>query len=362
MMRAWSSRGAAAGLLWVTVGAVGCSPHWDTSYVTENFEIETVFSDPLCEGDLQRWDQLVEGLENNLNVALAPGLGISLWDESSWPDGRWCPKRAVGCYSHRAHHIYATFWSLEHELVHAVAQGALGMNEPFFAEGAAEALQSAPTRFGATLPTSNIGLRTLEVDRITAGHFVRWLWETYGAQSVRELLASKGNEKAFAQVYGVSLASVEARYLEEAPWSYPPMFVHAVPSVPMTGDRLWEESVVLDCASSDAYGRVGGMATIRTLIIETSGYYGVWTSADGLSVSQRQHAIIASEAEALAQIAGDVPAGTPRWLKGGEVHVLELAPGEYEIWITDFDRDLGQAEIAIWAHQGPIPTSPEGVR
>lgn len=342
--------------LGAAVATVGCSPNWDTQYSTDHLEIETQFSDPLCEGDLQRWEALVVDIEDNLGVSLEPGLGISLWDELDWPYGRWCPKWATGCYSRPAHRIYATFSSIEHELVHAVAQS-LGLNEPFFDEGVAEALQSAPTRFSASVPSSNLGLKGSELNRTTAAHFVRWLFETYGTEPLRELLASKGDLDAFADAYGQSFAEVEARYFEEAPWSYPPKFFHEVPGVPMVGDRRWQEQVAVDCAGPDAYGRIDGIAIIRTLNIDTRGYYGLWTSADGLWVSRRQRTIVASEADALEQLDGDVSPDLGLSLKGGEVHVLELAPAEYEVWIADFGRDLDEAEIAAWWHQGPIPSA-----
>ena len=111
----------------LAVGLIGlgslssCTPDFDTHYSTTHLEIETNFEDPLCEGDLQRWDALVDHLETQLQVELEPGLELYLWDEVDWPYGRWCQSWAVGCYSAIQHRIWSTIYAADHELVHAVA-------------------------------------------------------------------------------------------------------------------------------------------------------------------------------------------------------------------------------------------------
>jgi hypothetical protein len=58
-----------------------CEPDLSpTSYSTTHLEIETSFQDPLCRGDLDRWDNFLNAVEAQLGVQLEPGLEVYLWD------------------------------------------------------------------------------------------------------------------------------------------------------------------------------------------------------------------------------------------------------------------------------------------
>jgi hypothetical protein len=55
----------------------------------------------------------------------------------------------------------------------------------------------------------------------SAGHFSRWVLETYGEQSYRALLNHPGSAReAFEATYSMSVEDAEALYYDEAPHSY----------------------------------------------------------------------------------------------------------------------------------------------
>ena len=336
-----------------------CGPSPDRSYSTDNFDVHTEFVAPLCTGDLERWTQFVDHTETLLDIELKAGLDVHVWDETQWSADPWCPATTTGCYAPVRHRIFTTLASLQHELVHAVAEG-WGSRNAFFSEGVAMAFEGEATSFGWSAPSDNIDLGTRRVDRLTAGHFTRWLWETRDHELLLELLASKADAAAFEKIYGQSLADAEQQYFVEVPWSYPPLFFHEVPPLTALAGDYWQESVDFDCERPDVYGRLEGIAVIRLLDIDEPGTYVLWTDSDGISISRRQHEIIVDMADAEALAGGDVPNGFSAWYAGGTLHVLELNEGEYELWVTDIGAELSTAAVAVWAHLEPSPSSPNG--
>jgi hypothetical protein len=332
----------------------GCSPDASAHYSTAHLEIETTFGEPLCQGDLDRWEDFIDVVELELDVQLQPGLNIYLWDVFDWPIGKWCSRGAVGCYVSSRDTIYSTIEPLDHELVHAIAER-LGSKHAFFDEGIAVALEGESTRFGDSRPSDNIGLSSQEVDRTTAGHFVRWLIETGESGNLRKLLSSKSTV-SFGDVFGSSIEDIEQEFFNEAPWSYPPFFTHDVPELPSLGNHRWGEDVSLSCDRGDVYGRPEGVAAIRTLTIIDSGSYVVWTDADGVLFSKRQKEIIWDDGDFIDQSMGDVPLGMAHWINGSEVQVVNFAPGEYELWISNYaGEDAAYAQISISPFLGQTP-------
>ena len=344
----------------LAVAPAACGPAPERSYSTEDFELHTQFSEPLCEGDLDRWSAFAVHAEELLDTPLEPGLRVHVWDEQDWSAEPWCLARTSGCYAPGRHRIFTTISALQHELVHAVAEGR-GSRNAFFSEGVATAFEGDPTSFGANAPVDNIELGTRMVDRFTAGHFTRWLWETREPALLLDLLSTKANAAAFEDIYGASLEEVQEQYFLEAPWSYPPTFFHELPLLPRVAEDYWEETVSLDCGRTDVYGRPGGTAAIRVLRVEQPGVYTLWTDADGFSISRRQHELIADAAGAEFVGRGDVPGGLAAWYAGGSMHTVELNVGEYELWVTDIGAELDAATMAAWAQLGPTPTLSDGV-
>jgi hypothetical protein len=135
--------------------------------------------------------------------------------------------------------------------------------------------------FSGTTPSSNLRLK--DPDFMGSGHFMRWLWETYGAQPVRGVLRRRGldPEEVLEEEIGVRLAQIEERYLAEAPGSYPRRSPCSEPLLPALAGPVaaWEENVTIDCAADTTMGRSDLPYVKRTLQIDAAGYYVVEPSA-----------------------------------------------------------------------------------
>lgn len=358
-MRWYANIASVGGLLpIVTCGCALDGPR----YSTEHLEIQTAFVEPLCGGDLQRMELFVENVQEMLGLTLADRIDVFLWDDFS--DLPNCPRGATGCYKRGRHSVYTEFSSLNHELIHAMT-AELGRPDHFFNEGIASALSGNALIFKAVEPTASLGKSALDVDRGAAAHFTRWLLDTFGTSRWRMLQASRGREDDFAKIYGVTLADAQAEYFQTAPWVYPPLFQWEAPPL-LPASLGWRGEVIFDCASEDTLGQPLGIGVGRTLRVTEAGDYDFWTSADLVTVVRQFDNGVLSMAEAEAGADWDFP--VPNQLRpfgrgvavpGGAIVTLSLEEDQYQLIITDIDRDAERAGVVVFPHLGPVDVIPE---
>lgn len=308
-----------AAVLWLTA----CAP----SYETEQLKITLDESLPgrLCEGDLRYLQGEVDRIEQTLGLQMHRPADVVLYRQRTDCDS------PQGCYDRRPHRVRATWASISHELVHAVARGRgpRKKNRAFFREGIAEAI-SDHTHFPRhlTWPSENLPISSSAgLDYETAGHFSRWLLEHHGSAGLRALLRGE----SFAAVYGESIEDAEQRWVAEAPWLYP--HLDPCPYPPLLADADgWAEALPLDCSRDDvrAGGFVGLLETCRSFEIETPGLY--WLASDLPGVLQRCQPTPVAEPPALGHDA--VPAshnenGGLEGFAAGEREVLFEAGRHY---------------------------------
>ncbi len=178
------------------------------------------------------------------------------------------------------------------------------------------------------------------------------------------LHASRGSEDDFAKIYGVTLADAQVEYFQTAPWVYPPFFQWEAP--PLRPAPLgWREEVTFDCTSDDAFGQPLGIGIGRTLRVAEAGYYDFWTTADLITVVRQFDSGVASMTEAEAGAVWDLP--VPNQLRpfgrgvavpGDVIVTLFLEEDQYQLIITDVNRDAERGDIAVFPHLGPIDVAP----
>lgn len=216
----------------------------------------------LCRGDILRIERAVEHDEAVLGAAVDDPIRMYLYDRGL----TGCISGAAGCFIDGEIH---TLWqSIDHELVHAVAEP-LGRPSSFWSEGMAVAL-SGRTQRGSTDVTANLDLAPGDLDYYTAGHFVRWLLEEHGEAGIRVIAAGE----SFSGSYGFEISEAITDYEADAPWSYPSWN-------PCSGDELaptetdrWQSTIDATCSmqGSTTNGSTGTGA-LRTIIIQTPGTY-----------------------------------------------------------------------------------------
>lgn len=341
------------GIILMLAGA--CEQLPDFRYQTEHLHVATDFDEPLCRGDLDHYELLISTLESQLGTTLDKQVDVYLWDPLAWsPSPGWCSSEtASGCYGQAT--IHSSLDSVDHELVHAVAEG-LGSPAPFWSEGAAEALQSDRTFFNNSLPLDNVDLDTSTLSYQTAGHFSRWLLETYGQERYRELLRSRGSARsAFAATYSMSLEDAQSLYVQEAPYSYDALVTCEHPELERLDPTRWAESIEVNCEAKHVRGGPRGMGAFRVLTVEQRATYALFTDASIATIARCRDLVLDTEPVADDPAYGDVPPTTPEFVTqyvqlfavGGETTVLDLVPGRYEILVGFPDFEPGDVTVSV---------------
>ena len=343
-------------LLAAGLSAAGCQDLPDLEYETEHLELGADF--PLCRGNLDRYEHVVTTLESALDTTLDQKVKVYIWDSREVDDPGWCHDEGLGgCYSDGK--IFSEVHSVEHELVHAVID-TFGSPSAFWSEGAAEALQVDRARAGGSKPSTNVD-KTLAstVSYASAGHFSRWLLETYGIELYRELLRSpKDGREAFESVYGLSFTDAEAAYFDQAAHSYSAYIsCEELPLAQLDGQR-WSESIEIDCAEPSTYGDIDGLYSRRVVTISERASYAISTAAAWMTIIRCPDGDY-DEPPSLEdpEQYGDLPEYTDVWRDGygrsldgsGEVNALDLTPGRYQLGVGNesFESQTVTLEVSV---------------
>jgi hypothetical protein len=353
---------AAAGLV-----MVACEQRPEIRYETAHLRIGTGFDEPLCQGDLDHLELVIATVEAELSTTLDSPVDVYLWSADEWPNHTsWCPADYnSGCFVNG--NIYTGPVGLDHELVHAVVR-TLGTPAPFWDEGAAVALQSGRTLFAGYAPRDNLDLDTPELSYLTAGSFSRWLLETHGADLYRALLGAPGSaRKAFERTYGMSFDDAQEQFFANAPYSYAPLIACEHAELEQSAALSWSETIDVNCESTDVRGGSHGMAVFRVLTIAQRGHYAFSTSAPRGGIGRCADEDLGLPPTPGDPTLGDVPPVTPVFQYGfsrtfageGEVTVLDLAPGRYELSALFADHEPRLTQFEVHAAPGPVPQTPE---
>lgn len=357
---------------WGALLLVACEsgPGLPISYETEHLRIGTDLDHPLCAGDLAAFEETIRRVDDELGFSMEDDFSVSIWSSETWTPVRkeYCSPRALGCTSYAENAIYTSWPSVEHELVHAAIP--IENLTPFFSEGLAEVYSGSQTRFGSTAPADGLGLSTLDVDRKTARHFVRWLRETWGSERLGELARlGKDADERFADVYGLSFADAQAMYFAEAPFGYPGIDTCNGAPLDVADDLVgWRAVIDFDCDAGEDVRAFGiGPKVQRTFVIPVAGHYSVSTDADALILSRCATGPIEDPLRYDEFLGDDVPPSYANELteeyafyEGGPVLDLYFEAGKHEIGLLLMGYDGGEANLSIWPSLGPQPVEGEG--
>ena len=340
----------------------GCEQRPPIRYETEHLRIGTDYDAPVCRGNRDHLERVVTSLEERLDTKVTAPIEVYLW---GLEDPGWCPEVGTGCFENNT--VYSSEVSVDHELAHIVI-ATLGDPAAFWDEGSAEALQSDRTLFGLSAPIDDLNLETARVNYHTAGHFSRWLIESRGIDSFRQLLrSSAGALEAFEGAYDLSFEAAQEQYFNEAPHSYGALIACEHPALPQTDELTWSETLEIDCEAEHVYSTPDGMGMFRVLTIEQRGYYVLSTSAELGTIARcddedLEHPVTPDDPKH-----GDVPPTTNysiyQYIRtfgiDGEETTLDLAPGRYEIGAGYYDHEARTAQLTVEVAAGPIPQLPE---
>lgn len=322
----------------------GCHDLSEIRYETDEVRVGTYFGDELCAGDLRWIDDFVRRIEDDLDAESNEQIEIHLFDRDDNQSPRMCNGRS--CYDVKNERVFSSAASLEHELVHAVADRVGRPADVLYTEGIPDALVNQRLVFGNTLPSDNLDRERTNLDDRTAGHFFRWLWNERDREGVRRLVRGE----LFADAYGFTFEEAEAAYLENAPWAYPRRWPCSAPPLASTGDHAWDETFTFDCDDEETFTIVPEDDAVphlrrkrRTIRIENGGLY-------NLSGVEESIGILACQLERIddAPADGASPPGetdpaafAEAWggveypIVGTDLVQIDFPPGEYELTIRD---------------------------
>jgi hypothetical protein len=337
-------------------GLLACTSPTDH---TQHLEIEAHLDMPLCAGNLARYESMIEAHEDRLGRDLHTPVALELWPAPEWYDLEWrkCDPHLLtgGCYARASHHIFAAFddRSIAHSLVHAIARNR-DVDDRLFVEGTAEALSQATT-FPLIAPT--LGVAADNINLASAGHFVRWLWETRGPACTRAMLWTDESDAVarFESACGSTFEAARDEFAASAPFYYPSPFG--------CGETDWvladalDETLEFECDDPEVraveFRDELWRETTRVIEVETAGLHHVWTSAPRATLASCTRVPV-DAAPAFRELGPrELPpdwANAPwseseRTLEGGAVALLELPAGRLELVVMTTTEVLEQRVV-----------------
>lgn len=256
------ARGAAAFFLWSASACSTPSTARLGRYLIVSVEDE---SRTVCLGTGQYLDRYVERVFALLEEPIPDDFEVVVTDEP-------CRSGRKACYLPDEDLVHAAHWDsvtsrtlglLRHELTHAILDRVWGRSIPFLEEGFTESL--ARTSLPALAVASQepaieplIAQGALEFDYLPAARFVRFLIDTRGIRSFRDLFRQANRRDAeailaaFESVYGASLAVVEAEFRAGGPrCTFQLDTCGEGTAIPVTG---WRPQIALYCDDPDVFG------------------------------------------------------------------------------------------------------------
>ncbi len=295
----------------VLLGFAACGDASTDGFVSEYFEIEPSDSDVVCRGTLAEIDAQIVRVKDTLGLPLLSPLlidyGLAAVEEycSAITDNFAVGGCASGSLD--STHIAAKYSSVYHEIVHGVrrANGKRGPN--FFEEGIAEVLSGFhPFPYDVEIRADDIKrgpkflamLPQMEIeayDYAIAGHFMSWLFATYGDATVVAFLnddeLATDVESVFSNHFGLSLQDAEND------WRTSSEEIYTWGNVcDPARDLTWDGSAIefkgrVDCDASNTIGP-SILGTIRTrsncFTLEQAGSPRVEFTASGGAAEFRQ--------------------------------------------------------------------------
>jgi hypothetical protein len=277
----------------------------------------------LCQADILRIERAVVHAEDVLAPPIVEPIRVYLYDHGLTR----CISGAAGCFIDGEIH---TLWqSIDHEIVHAVAQP-LGRPSSFWSEGMAEAISNRTQR-GSTDVEVNLELTPGNMDYHTAGHFVRWLMEEHGEEGIRRLAEGESLSRAF----DISLSEAIADYEANSPWSYPRWNPCPGDELVPTEPNRWLSTIDANCSERGSTANYSiGTGALRTIeILEPGSYRLMIEGGVGVKVIRCQTEVL--EDEPTSEFAGDIrreDAGLkpPSTFVSGQEHLIRLEAGKHE--------------------------------
>lgn len=315
----------------------------DEAFVYESEDVTIRAYDSLCAGDVAFVKRTLHRIETDLDAPGAGPIEIEIVNQLPVPG---CTSGAVGCSHDEG---ITTIWEfVDHELVHQVVSRRSETLPSFWSEGLAEAFKGARTQRGDASVSESIPLEPGDLDYNTAGHFVRWLWETRGVEAMRRVASGE----PFEDVYGIDVDEAATLYEADAPWSFPPRSPCDYP--PLVRDESGVANVEVDCEADDstAFGFWYGIGAPRRLDLAAAGTYELRVEGGGgVSICACQTDVLDERPE--DKYVGDVISETaglkvPTPFESGVVHTVELEAGSYRVLpMLEEDKERGTVRVEI---------------
>jgi hypothetical protein len=228
---------------------------------------------PLCSADFAHIDRRIEFIEDHLGVRRSAPVEIYLLDLPVLSEH--CATDTAACYFPGEDIILASWQTIDHELVHAVARD-IEFPSLFWKEGNAEVLSGKTTRKDTrvVLQPEDLEATTLTT-HLSAAHFSRFLVETRGWDAYNRAIRGEPLE----EIYGENAAQLTEAYERDTPYAYPPLDPCPFPSLPEIEPGVWRERVDVSCESPDAtqfewvtHSRAPGAAVVRSVELDAGTY------------------------------------------------------------------------------------------
>lgn len=344
--------------------ATACSELPELAYVTDRLQIGTSFSEPICAGTLQAFDDHVDGVEDALGQPSNTDPIVVYWLDDVED---YCGKNRGGCFFPGTRVLFSSGASITHELVHAVLDSTA--HTYFVEEGIAEIYSGVDVFYdpdpdhgslAGRLSLSRSAYRDGKLDYASAAHFMRYVHESRGERAMHELadaIAKGGSTTTLTHAIEASFDStideIEETYFATAPSYFRGFAAAEIRRI----EGLWQgHEVHLDCDDASTRGPLGqaggGLYEVRRFEVRRGGTAKLTVDGDAggwvtLFDPNARRGMVTNWA--LPDVEVD-PAGTT--LHTGESAMVELEPGTY---LLVYGADTDDTEIEATLAMDPLP-------
>jgi hypothetical protein len=210
----------------------------------------------VCAGMAVEFERHIGFVSSQFGIELRNHIPVYLYENRP----EQCRQGSAGCVAADGA-VFTTPDVTQRDLGHSVACELRSNAAPAIAMGFAVMFEPTPEtyRLGESKRFADLIEPAKTLSYANAGHFVRWLYERDGAESLAELYGRSGDSTstiaAIEDIYGASLEQLESEYFANAPYQWSPFRQCAdIPHVQRDDDGVWRHSSIIDCESESTMG------------------------------------------------------------------------------------------------------------
>lgn len=228
-------------------------PDIPVTYKTEHLDIHVQAEKMFCAGSAVEYERFFAYVGSQLDIELPQRIRVFYVDDA----GNYCDEGQIACRKNDGV-VFTGAGRGAHELGHAATCELRNGTTAYLSEGLAKSFEVTPLQYMGD-PREFVAAASVS-DYDAAGHFVRWLIDARGPDSLLELFLTSprtgggGAYEALAAVYAEEAEALFADYQATAPFMWVPHRQCADLEILEPQAGVWKFEAMFDCDDPSTLG------------------------------------------------------------------------------------------------------------